>query len=60
MESLDEFLQFLTPETRLDLKVLAVEQVLGKFSQYIYKFRNDAGLNLNSLCPINALILKNL
>lgn len=29
MESLEEFLQFLTPETRLDLKVLAVEQVLG-------------------------------
>ncbi|KAK3913967.1 Protein HGH1-like protein [Frankliniella fusca] len=29
MGSLDEFLQFLTPETRLDLKVLAVEQVLG-------------------------------
>lgn len=27
---MEEFLQFLTPETRLDLKVLAVEQVLGK------------------------------
>ncbi|XP_026282855.1 protein HGH1 homolog [Frankliniella occidentalis] len=29
MDSLDEFLQFLTPDTRLDLKVFAVEQVLG-------------------------------
>lgn len=29
MEPLKELLQFLTPKTRLDLKVLAVEQVLG-------------------------------